>query len=112
MRQRSTKRQRWPRYLGPEHLLLGPLVQGDSLAARVLRAHGLDLQAVRAGLDRLVDQGVLPGPQPSDAELLATIGIDLTWSTGPSQKPSAIRPTSAPPSGCGCGRPTPFPMRR
>jgi ATP-dependent Clp protease ATP-binding subunit ClpA len=64
-------------YLGPEHLLLGILVHGDNLAARVLRANGLDLETVRAGIDRLVAEGVLPGPQPSDAELLAGIGIDL-----------------------------------
>jgi hypothetical protein len=64
-------------YLGPEHLLLGLLVQGDNLAAQVLRAHGLDLETVRAGLDRLTAEGVLPGPQPTDAELLATLGIDL-----------------------------------
>jgi Clp amino terminal domain, pathogenicity island component len=83
-------------YLGPEHLLLGllvgdenPMVTGlrehgldlkvgdDNPAARVLRAHGLDLETVRAGIDRLVAEGVLPGPQPSDAELLATLGIDL-----------------------------------
>ena len=30
-----------------------------------------------AEVDRLVAEGELPGPQPSDAELLATIGIDL-----------------------------------
>jgi hypothetical protein len=64
-------------YVGPEHLLFGLLVHDDNPAARVLRAHGLDLAAVRAGVDRLVAQGVLPGPQPSDAELLATLGIDL-----------------------------------
>jgi hypothetical protein len=64
-------------YLGPEHLLLGLLVQGDNLAARVLRAHGLDLDTVRAGIDQLIAEGVLPGPQPSDAELLAALGIDL-----------------------------------
>ena len=64
-------------YLGPEHLLLGLLVQGDNLAARVLRAHGLDLETVRAGIDQLIAEGVLPGPQPSDAELLAVLGIDL-----------------------------------
>jgi Clp amino terminal domain, pathogenicity island component len=64
-------------YLGSEHLLLGLLVQGENLAARVLRAHGLDLDDVRAGIDQLVAEGVLPGPQPSDAELLATLGIDL-----------------------------------
>ena len=49
----------------------------DNPAARVLRAHGLDLETVRAGIDRLVAEGVLPGPQPSDAALLATLGIDL-----------------------------------
>src|SRR5215218_11012022 len=64
-------------YLGPEHLLVGLLAEGDNLAARVLAAHGLDLATVRAGIDRLVAQGVLPGPQLSDRELLATLGIDL-----------------------------------
>jgi hypothetical protein len=80
-------------YLGPEHLLLGLLVEDDNpearalrahgllevdnTAARVLRAHGLNSATVRAGIDRLIAEGVLPGPQPSDAELLATLGIDL-----------------------------------
>ena len=83
-------------YLGPEHLLLGLLVEednpavrelrthgvpvevgDDNPAARVLHAHGLTSATVRAGIDRLVAEGVLPGPQPSDAELLATLGIDL-----------------------------------
>jgi ATP-dependent Clp protease ATP-binding subunit ClpA len=64
-------------YLGSEHLLLGLLLEGDNLAARVLVAHGLDLEAVRAEVDRLISQGLLPGPQPSDAELLATVGVDL-----------------------------------
>jgi hypothetical protein len=74
---REEAERRHQYYLGPEHLLLGLLIQGDNLAARVLRAHGLDLDTVRAGIDRLVAEGVLPGPQPSDAELLATLGIDL-----------------------------------
>ena len=93
---REEAERRHQYYLGPEHLLLGllvgdenPMVTGlrehglnlqvgdDNLAARVLRAHGLDLETVRAGIDRLVAEGVLPGPQPSDAELLATLGIDL-----------------------------------
>jgi ATP-dependent Clp protease ATP-binding subunit ClpA len=70
------------RYLGPEHLLLGLLLEGDNLAARVLRAKGLDLETVRAEVDRLIAQGVLPGPQPSDAELLATLGVDLAAVAG------------------------------
>jgi ATP-dependent Clp protease ATP-binding subunit ClpA len=69
-------------YLGPEHLLLGLLLEGDNLAARVLVAHGLDLETTQAEVDRLIDQGVLPGPQPSHAELLATLGIDLEAVSG------------------------------
>jgi ATP-dependent Clp protease ATP-binding subunit ClpA len=69
-------------YLGPEHLLLGLLLHGDNRAARVLIAHGLDLQAARAEADRLIDQGALPGPQPSDGELLASVGIDLEAVSG------------------------------
>jgi hypothetical protein len=82
-------------YLGPEHLLVGLLRQDEFLrevgalreggnlgqggdpAADLLRAHGLDLATVRAGIDRLVAQGVLPRAQLSDGELLATLGIDL-----------------------------------
>jgi ATP-dependent Clp protease ATP-binding subunit ClpA len=65
------------RYLGPEHLLLGLLCDGRSQAARILQAHGVDLAAARAALDRLINQVVVPGPRPSDAELLGTLGIDL-----------------------------------
>jgi hypothetical protein len=39
--------------------------------------YGLDLATIRAEIDRLIAAGVLPGPQPSDAELLASLGIDL-----------------------------------
>jgi Clp amino terminal domain, pathogenicity island component len=54
-------------------------VLGDdrSGAARVLRAHGLTLPAARAALGRLAERGLVPGPRPSDAELLGTVGIDL-----------------------------------
>ena len=65
------------RYLGPEHVLLGVLAEGHSRAARVLRAAGVDLAAARAALARLADQGVVPAPRPSDAELLGALGIDL-----------------------------------
>ena len=74
---RMEARRLGQQYLGAEHLLLGLLLQGDNLAARVLIAHGLDLETVRAGVDRLIAQGVLPGAQPSDGELLATLGVDL-----------------------------------
>jgi hypothetical protein len=65
------------RYLGSEHLLLGVLRDGGSGASRVLEAHGVDLPGARAQLRRLVDRGLVPGPRPSDAELLGTLGIDL-----------------------------------
>jgi ATP-dependent Clp protease ATP-binding subunit ClpA len=65
------------RYLGPEHVLLGVLAEGHTGAAQVLRAHGVELEAARAALGRLVGQGVVPAPRPSDAELLSALGIDL-----------------------------------
>jgi hypothetical protein len=64
-------------YVGPEHLLLGMLRAATSGAARVLRAHGVDLASARAGLRRLAERGVVPVPRPSDAELLGSLGIDL-----------------------------------
>jgi hypothetical protein len=65
------------RYLGPEHLMLGVLADGASGASRVLEAHGVDLPAARLALGQLADRGLVPGPRPSDAELLGTLGIDL-----------------------------------
>jgi hypothetical protein len=65
-------------YVGPEHLLLGLLRQGDNPAARVLVGHGLDLETVRAEVDRLIAQGVLPGP-PSDAELGRQQELQARW---------------------------------
>jgi Clp amino terminal domain, pathogenicity island component len=65
-------------YRGPEHYLLGLLRQGDNPAARVLVAHGLDLETVRAEVDRLIAQGVLPGP-PSDAELRRQQELQARW---------------------------------
>jgi Clp amino terminal domain, pathogenicity island component len=65
------------RYLGPEHLVLGMLRDGDGGASRVLEAHGVHLAAAQAELRRLAARGVVPRPRPSDAELLGTIGIDL-----------------------------------
>lgn len=65
------------RYVGPEHLVLGLLRDGGNDAARVLRTHGVDLAAARVALRKLAERGVVPGPRPSDAELLGTLGIDL-----------------------------------
>ena len=65
------------RYLGPEHLVLGILRDGDSGASRVLGSFGVTLAGARTALRRLADRGVVPGPRPSDAELLGSLGIDL-----------------------------------
>jgi hypothetical protein len=65
------------RYLGPEHVVLGVLRDGGSGAGRVLEAHGANLPAARAELGRLAERGLVPGPRPSDAELLGSLGIDL-----------------------------------
>jgi hypothetical protein len=65
-------------YVGPEHLLLGLLRQGDNPAARVLVGRGLDLETVRAEVDRLIAQGVLPGP-PSQAELGRQRELQARW---------------------------------
>jgi ATP-dependent Clp protease ATP-binding subunit ClpA len=65
------------RYLGPEHVLLGLLAEGQSRAAWVLRIGGVDLAAARAALAGLGQRGVVPAPWPSDAELLGMLGIDL-----------------------------------
>jgi hypothetical protein len=65
------------RYVGPEHVLLGILREGASGAAELLRARGMGLEAARAGLGRLAEQGVVASPALNDAELLGTLGIDL-----------------------------------
>jgi hypothetical protein len=65
------------RYLGPEHLVLGVLRDGGSGASQILEANGVNLIAARAELRRLAERGLVPGPRPSDAELLGSLGIDL-----------------------------------
>jgi hypothetical protein len=65
------------RYLGPEHLVLGVLRDGGSGAGQILEAAGVNLIAARAELGRLAERGLVPGPRPSDAELLGSLGIDL-----------------------------------
>jgi ATP-dependent Clp protease ATP-binding subunit ClpA len=55
--------------IGTEHLLLALYRVPDDLALTVLAAHSVTQADVEADLDRLVG--------PSDAEALATLGIDL-----------------------------------
>ena len=60
------------RYLGPEHVLRGP--EPGRTAAVVPRAGGHGGPRRARWSNR---PGVVPGPQPSDAQLLGTLGIDL-----------------------------------
>ena len=43
-------------YIGTEHLLLGLILEGESLAAKVLGAVGLEPEGVRAAVRRIVEQ--------------------------------------------------------
>ena len=61
-------------FLGTEHLLLG-LLAGEGVAARVLRAEGLDVDEVRAAVRTFVGPG--HHGLVADAEALRTVGIDL-----------------------------------
>ncbi|BFV56989.1 Clp protease N-terminal domain-containing protein [Kitasatospora sp. CMC57] len=59
-------------WIGTEHLLLGVLADPSDPAAALLVAEGLDHAAARAEVARRLG----PGPG-SDAEALASIGVDL-----------------------------------
>ncbi len=51
-------------YVGSEHLLMGLSREGKGVAAKVLQNAGLESEAIRAGIARLVGVGA-PGSQPS-----------------------------------------------
>jgi ATP-dependent Clp protease ATP-binding subunit ClpA len=59
-------------WIGTEHLLLGLLVAGGG-GARLLAGFGLEADAVRAEVVRIVGRG----SDDLDSEALATLGIDL-----------------------------------
>lgn len=44
-------------YIGPEHLLLGLVREGDGVAARVLSNMGVDLKRVRAAVESIIGRG-------------------------------------------------------
>jgi len=54
-------------YIGTEHLLLGLILEGESLAAKVLGAVGLEPEGVRAAVRRMVEQ---PQERPTDEPVL------------------------------------------
>lgn len=69
-------RQRHSGFVGSGHLLLGLLREGDGIGARVLTAHGLDLESARSAVTRSL---AAAGPRDPRArgDLLRSIGIDL-----------------------------------
>ena len=52
------------RHIGPEHLLLGLLREGNSTAAAVLGNHGLTLEQARRGIDELAKAIAADKPGP------------------------------------------------
>ncbi|GAA4997521.1 Clp protease N-terminal domain-containing protein [Actinopolymorpha pittospori] len=63
-------------YIGCEHVLAA-LARYPADAAAVLARHGLDVDAIRSDLERLVEEGILPPPWRNDADLLRSLGVDL-----------------------------------
>lgn len=57
-------------YIGPEHLLLGILREGEGVAARALDMLGVDLSSVRTYVELKVGQG--KGDAPGGIEIAAT----------------------------------------
>jgi ATP-dependent Clp protease ATP-binding subunit ClpC len=50
-------------YVGTEHLLLGLLIEGEGIAARVLGDLGVTLDGARAEIERLLEAGPAAGAQ-------------------------------------------------
>jgi len=99
--------------LAGEHLLPGILRHGDSPAAALLQARGLDLESAREGLRRA---GPALGPGDSPAAALRSLGIDaaeirqrLEASFGPGALHAAERRVGRRPRWRG-GHPRPSPL--
>ena len=63
-------------YIGTEHLLLGLLAEGQSLAASILKQHGLDLDGTRAAVVSLL------GEQGRNEDVPAPAGYEFEVSKG------------------------------
>jgi ATP-dependent Clp protease ATP-binding subunit ClpA len=64
-------------YIGTEHLLLGLLREPSGVARRALDRLGIERDAVRSDVVRLVGEGPPIRLEEQDAEALRSIGIDL-----------------------------------
>jgi len=64
-------------YVGCEHLLLALLRENSDHVAQLLVGAGLELNSARAAVLHVVAEGRGDGPRWSQADLLATVGVDL-----------------------------------
>src|SRR4051794_35545855 len=69
----ETARERGADSIRTEHLLLSLFAVPDNLALTVLAGHNVTRADIEADVDRMRGGG----PGPSDADALATLGIDL-----------------------------------
>jgi hypothetical protein len=65
-------------YVGCEHLLLALLTDKDPTAKDILAGNGIRLPAARAAVGSVVSAGHGDGPRWNAADLLATLGVDLS----------------------------------
>src|SRR3990172_3620623 len=68
-------------YIGTEHLLLGLIREGEGIAASVLESLGVNLDRVRAEVNRILSQSMPTshsGARPTRTPTLDQLGIDLT----------------------------------
>ncbi len=67
-------------YVGPEHLLIGLAVEGEGLAADILRRYGLTPQAIRQQVTKVVGRGAEEGrvDAPTNTPNLDKYARDLT----------------------------------
>lgn len=66
-------------YIGSEHLLLGLIREGESIASRVLENSGLTLEKARSELTRLL----APAPEGSRSHIVEAVTMWLNFATRP-----------------------------
>lgn len=66
-------------YVGTEHLLLGLLVEGDGVAGRILKQHGLNVEGTRRDVLKELDTNYAgKEPQPMEPQKSSDNMIDLS----------------------------------
>ena len=65
-------------YVGTEHLLLALLIEGEGVAAQVLRDLGVTLERARPEVERMLEEGVPDRPAPAPPVRLAADLLPMT----------------------------------